>query len=184
MQCPMKTGRSSELALDYFSGRLDLEVAAELERHFGECRPCREYFTAGVAVRQALDDWEAPPVSPGFDRRLQERIAAEEAHRKWWKTLLAPFRPGVLKPAAAFAAVAVVLFAAVLLRMPGPAGPETASGGAEVIDVEQVEQAVEDLEMLYLLDPAALEEAPEAPVHSGPERIGMSTGGHGRKRCA
>ena len=184
MQCPLKTGRSSELALDYMSGRLALEAVEELERHCEECPECREFFAAGRAVREALDGWEAPAITPEFDRRLRERIAAEQARRSWWRKWLAPLSPGTPKPALALASLAVIVAAAALLWAPAPSGRETARGAPEGVDVEQIEQVVEDLDMLYLLDPAVLEQGPAQPGTPEPEKIGRIPGRSGRSRCA
>ncbi len=183
MQCPMKTGRSSELALEYMSGRLEPEAARALERHCEECPDCREYFAAGRAVQQALEDWRPPEISPEFDRRLQERITADEARGGWWRGLLAPFAPGAWKPAAAAACLAVILLAVLLLRAPVPSGRETAQGVPESVDVEQVEQVVEDLDMLYLLDPVVLDEADEPAGAAEPDKVGSLAGANGRAKC-
>lgn len=183
MQCPMKTGQSSELALEYMGGRLEAEAARALERHYEECPACREYFAAGRAVQQALDDWRPPAISPDFDRRLEERIKAEEARGGWWRSLLAPFAPGAWKPAAALAGLAVILLAAALLKAPAPLGRETARGAPESVDVEQVEQVVEDLDMLYLLDPVVLDEADEPAGAAEPDKVGSLSGADGRVKC-
>ena len=49
---------------------------AILERHIAICPACREFAAGQRAVWQALDTWEAAPVSPDFDRRLYRRIEA------------------------------------------------------------------------------------------------------------
>ncbi len=184
MRCPTKTGRSSDLALEYLSSRLEPETAQELERHCAECPACREYFAAQRAVWQILDEWEAPPTSPGFDRELQRRIAAEKARGKWWRTLWAPFTPRMLKPAAAFAGLAVIVAAAVLLRTPAPVSREAAQRGSEAVDVEQIEQVVEDLDMLYLLDPVVLDETVKPAGAAEPDKVGSLTNVRRRGKCA
>jgi hypothetical protein len=73
--------------------------------------------------------------------------------------LFRPVLPFSLQPVAPAAAVCLVLLAAWLVRSPADFAP--AGGGAvEMVDIEQVERAVEDLEMLRLfsLEPRAEEE--------------------------
>ena len=98
-----------------------------------ECPDCRGFR----AVWERLDDFGAPEVSPGFDGRLYARIAAEEARRPWWYRLLWP-------PVAPLA-VASLVAAALLLYVPGKPDATKVSSKTEI---EQVAQAVDDLDLL------------------------------------
>ena len=90
MKCPMETGESVEWLLAYASRKLDAGGGVELERHLEVCPACRELAAGQRAVWDALDDWEATPVSSDFDRRLGERIAGRVS---WWDLATRPFRP-------------------------------------------------------------------------------------------
>ena len=90
MNCPLETRENAQLLLDYCTRKLEPESVAVLERHIAICDACREFARGQRAVWQALDAWEAAPVSLDFDRRLYHRI---EAHVPWWSLLLRPFRP-------------------------------------------------------------------------------------------
>lgn len=167
IECPSRTGENPETILAYLDGRLPREKAVLLERHFEQCIACREALRARQAVWDALDEWEPEPVSADFDRRLYRRIEQEE-DRAWWRQLFRPVLPFSLRPALAVATFCLVLVAGVLMRAPVPnISPAIAS--ADSVDIEQVEQAVEDLEMLYVLDPepSAGSAAPAAPVQKG-----------------
>ena len=103
-----------------------------------ECADCRGF----AAVWERLDDFAAPEVAPGFDARLYARIAAEEARKPWWYRLLWP----PIAPVVAIAVAAVIMFVHV------PSSPDATkqvnpaqSGKA---DIEQVAQAVDDLDLL------------------------------------
>jgi len=98
-----------------------------------ECADCRGF----AAVWERLEGFEAPEVSPGFDARLYARIAAEEARSPWWYRLLWP----PIAPVVAIAVTAVILFVHV------PAGPD-ATRQASKAEIEQVAQAVDDLDLL------------------------------------
>ena len=98
-----------------------------------ECADCRGF----AAVWERLEEFEAPEVSPGFDARLYARIAAEEARSPWWYRLLWP----PIAPVVAIAVTAVILFVHV------PAGPD-ATRQASKAEIEQVAQAVDDLDLL------------------------------------
>jgi anti-sigma-K factor RskA len=98
-------------------------------------------------VQQTLEEFPAPEVSPDFDNRLYSKIAAEEEKRAgaWWRKLL--WRPVV--PLAAAAAVVAI---ALVVRMPDRSAPVEDPKQASVdLDVQQLEQALEDLELLMPL---------------------------------
>ena len=102
-----------------------------------ECPACRGF----AAVWKRLDEFEAPEVSPGFDARLYARIAAQEARRPWWYRLLWP----PIAPAVAIAVAALILFVHV------PSSLDADKQGSKA-DIEQVAQAVDDLDLLVPLD--------------------------------
>ena len=102
-----------------------------------ECPDCRGF----AAVWERLDEFAAPEVSPGFDARLYARIAAEEARRPWWYRLLWP----PVAPVAVAAVAALVMF----LHVPGKPDAAKQAGTTEI---EQVAQAVDDLDLLTPID--------------------------------
>jgi hypothetical protein len=102
-----------------------------------ECPDCRDF----ASVWKKLDEFPVPDVSPDFDARLYARIAAEETRRPWWYRLLWP----PVAPVAIAAVAAVVLF----VHVPGKPDVSKQSGTA---DIEQVAQAVDDLDLLTPID--------------------------------
>jgi anti-sigma factor RsiW len=144
---------SVERLLEYSAGRLPPPEAAALEKHLAACPECRGVAAAQSATWSALDALEAPPVSPGFDRRLWARIDAE-AQRGWQARLAAFFG---WRPALAAALACMLILAAVVVQRPRPA---TEQVQAESIDAERVERALDDLEMLRQL--ALVSEEPRA----------------------
>ena len=90
MRCPIETQESVDVLLAYASGKLDDARSEALELHLRECAACREFAEGQKAVWQALDRFEAPPVSADFDRALYQRIDREVS---WWDLMLRPFRP-------------------------------------------------------------------------------------------
>ena len=128
MPCPIQN------VLDYSAQKLSPKAAAEFESHMTACTECRSAVASQQQVWQALDEWEVAPVSEDFDRKLRARI--EESERKpWWKLAWRP----AWSFAAASAAVAVALF----VYAPDSTRIE--------VEPEQVESALEDLEMLKQL---------------------------------
>jgi hypothetical protein len=101
-----------------------------------ECADCRGF----AAVSERLDEFAAPEVSPGFDARLYARIAAEEARKPWWYRLLWP----PIAPVAVAAVAAVIMF----VHVPGH---QDAAKHESKADIEQVAQAVDDLDLLVPL---------------------------------
>jgi hypothetical protein len=87
-------------------------------------------------VWSALDSWEPEFISGDFDRKVYARIAAEgqrSVRRANW----------ALRPALPIAAACAVVLAGYLLRE--PAVPQNPSPR---VDMEQVERALDDIDML------------------------------------
>jgi anti-sigma factor RsiW len=159
MKCLIETQESAQLLVAYCAGKLDAENRALLERHIGICPACQEFANRQRALWEALDTWEAAPVSPDFDRRLYQRIEKEVG---WWSLLIRPFRPMLagrpvglshkaLRLSLPVAAAAfVVVMAGALLQQPvkvQPA-PHTESAQSESVQPDQVEHALEAMQML------------------------------------
>ena len=89
VKCPIATRENLEWLLDYGTPRMAAGDAAALERHLTTCAACREMVEGRRAVHRALDLWEAPPVSPVFNRLLYQRIQIET---RWRDRLWEPFR--------------------------------------------------------------------------------------------
>ncbi|MDX2178324.1 MAG: hypothetical protein SFV18_01945 [Bryobacteraceae bacterium] len=151
-ECPIAQNRPDVL-IDYVARRLDLGRLREVEDHAAGCEPCREFVAEQAAAWSALDSYSAPPVSIDFDRALYRRIESENRD-PWWKRfgrrIFFAGEPGVWRPAMAATAACTLLFA-IALTVPKrvPAIVEKAEAPAvETAEVESVEQALEDLEML------------------------------------
>lgn len=147
MKCPIETQDNAELLLSYSARRLNPESAAVLESHMEMCPQCREFRDSQRALWEALDQWEARPISADFNRRLYRRIE-EQDQLVWWERIFGAGRPMFLRPALPLAATAcLVLVAGFMIDNPGrmvaPAG-ET----PQAREVEQVERTLEDMEML------------------------------------
>ena len=151
MKCPME--ENAEMLLDYCAGKLDSESQAVLERHLAACPACREFQTRQEAVWQALDSWEAMPVSPDFDRRLYRRIEEEAARASWWSRLVQPFRPMFEAPLMSrsvplAAAACLLVLAGVIMERPGNVAVSEEAASIESIQPDQVERTLDDMEML------------------------------------
>jgi anti-sigma factor RsiW len=125
---------NAEVLLGYFEGMLSEPERIEVQAHIAECSSCREL----VALRDTLDDYSAPDVSLGFDGQLHARIATEDRKRRWW-TLWAPI--------AATAALVIGIF---FVQTPAPVTPDKQVSVDQ--DIQQLEQALEDLELLKPLN--------------------------------
>ena len=141
MICLSKNEQGAELLTGYLARTLDAPRMAELGRHMQECADCR-----GLAsVWERLDEFAVPEVSPGFDARLYARIAREEA-----RVSLSSWRRWLWRPVAPLAALAAAVVA-VVLYIHNPSIPE-ATKQASKAEIEQVAQAVDDLDLLTPLD--------------------------------
>ena len=167
MDCIKNNKQGVEILTGYCAGILDPAAAAAIDTHIEQCAQCREMVEAQRTVWEMLDAWTPLEVSPNFDARLYARIAAERASPGWRQWLGRVFRPAtpyrLWKPAVSLvAAGAVVALAlAVLPRVMPDKTPfarttesaykstmAQAVAGSEEIDLEQVQQALDDMELL------------------------------------
>jgi anti-sigma factor RsiW len=148
MKCPIETRESAEWLLAYGTRKLDAERTATLERHMEICPACREFASGQRAVWEALDAWEAAPVTLDFDRRLYRRIDRDVP---WWHLLMRPLRPALVRQGLPIAAGACLLvMAGVLLERPASAPPaaQPESAQVEAIQPDQVDHALDAMHML------------------------------------
>jgi hypothetical protein len=149
MKCPIQSGDRKDLLLSHAAGKLNPESAAAIERHAQSCAMCGDFLARQGALWSALDEWEARPAAADFDRRLYRRIEEHE-QRSWWSRVCAP----LLRPAVPIAATACLLVVAGLIGM-GPdrvTPPAPVAGVGQAAEVELVESALEDLDMLRQFD--------------------------------
>ncbi len=151
MTCSMEN--REERLLDYVAGSLNAPDAALLEKHLEICPACHEFVKGQRFVWDALDLFDPAPVSAAFDHRLHEQIA----QTSWWDRLVAsvstPFRtPSLIRQGLPLAAAAALLVAAVIVwERPAPVPtprPAALSAEGETLQPEQVERALDDMEML------------------------------------
>jgi len=146
MICLKDNSQGAEILTDYCAGALEPIRAAELEAHLHGCATCRREVDAQRQVWDALDAWPQGEASPGFDAKLYARIESQE--KRWWRRATRRLLWNPLVPAAAAAAVLAI---ALLAWIPGehPASqPASSAAASEKIDVQQVEQALDDMDLL------------------------------------
>ncbi len=133
------------ILLDYSARKLNVAETARVDEHLKACAECRQVADGQRAVWEALDMWEAAPVSPDFDRRLYQRIDNEVS---WLDRAMRPFRPLFVRHGVAIAAMAcLLLVAGVLLQRPADVAAP-GGGGKPEISTEQAENALQEMEML------------------------------------
>lgn len=148
MRCPIETQENAELLLSYSARRLNPESTAILEAHMERCPACQEFRDGQRALWDALDQWDARPVSADFNRRLYRKIEEQE-QMSWWSRI---FGSMVWRPAVPVAATACLALVAGFISMnPGRVTAPVADN-PQAREVEQVERALDDLEMLRQFD--------------------------------
>jgi anti-sigma factor RsiW len=163
MNCPIRNEETAELLLAYTARRLDASKTAILEEHMAVCQECAEFRAGQDLVWMALDAWEAPPVAQDFNRRLYQRIEADAA-APWYKRLFTtPL--AVWKPALPLAAACLLVVAGFVLDHPVASTQPSAGPSFRVTSVaeaEQVENALDDLQLLRQLDSSATPSSSES----------------------
>jgi anti-sigma-K factor RskA len=143
--CPLVIGKSAELIVGYGARTLTPDEEAAFESHMLTCQDCRELAAVQRELWSALDEWTPVAVSPNFDEKLFERIRAEE--RGAWRGLW--LGNWSWRPAMPVAAACAILVAAFLVKSPAPtAAPQAIQ---PQVQIQQVEQALDDIEMLTTL---------------------------------
>ena len=146
MQCPRENGSSAELMMAYTAGALEPSAQIELERHMVSCEGCRAMAAEQKAVWDALDAWRPATISADFNDKLYQRIS-EEGAVAWWQR---PFRfnwSWGLRPALPVAAACAAIMVAFLVQEPTPAH-RSPLPVEKKISIEQVERALDDMDML------------------------------------
>jgi anti-sigma factor RsiW len=148
MECPLEGGRArveaTEIFVAYSAGSLAPLEESNLERHMEGCSACRDMAAAQQQVWAALDAWTPASVDSNFDAKLYSRIAVDR-QLPWWKHDWTPSRSW--KPAMPVAAACAALLTAFLIRTPIVDHAPNA-GVQPRIDMEQVERALDDIDML------------------------------------
>ena len=156
VNCPLRKEETAHILLDYSAGRLDTAATSVLERHMESCPECAAFRVEQAAVWNALDAWEPSPVSPDFNRRLWQRIDAAEA-APWYERLAESLRIAAWKPVLPLTAAILIVAAGFLFDHPGGRSPlpGAAANSVSVTEAEQVEQALDDIQLLRQLNTAA-----------------------------
>src|SRR3954452_25298074 len=151
MHCPIQNPENANILLDYCARKLSPEATGQLERHFEACPQCKPFALHQQQLWTALDEWETMPVSIDFDRKLYSRIEEFEA-RSWWRRLLGDRLSW--RPAVSFGVACAVLAVAFVINTPYrnlATDSRLQESGKSDVEPEQVERALEDLEMLKQL---------------------------------
>ncbi|MGE5570271.1 MAG: zf-HC2 domain-containing protein [Rhodospirillales bacterium] len=136
MECQVRAREDAAVLMDYCAGRLDQRAAAALDKHVAVCADCARWVESQRAMWAALDEWAAPPVSPGFNRRLYEKLERQN-RPAWWRLHL--------RPALSLAGISVLAIGLLLTRAPAPVIQ------ADTLDPDRLELALDDAEMLHQL---------------------------------
>jgi anti-sigma factor RsiW len=148
MKCPLETREERDLVA-YVSRALDGGDTERLEAHLESCSACREFVRGQRAVWEALDGWEAEPVSADFDRRLYARMEREVS---WWQRMRGRMGfPLVYRALLPVTAVACLVVVGVLLDWPSPRrvpAQPTTTAQMEALQPDQVVHALDEMEVL------------------------------------
>jgi anti-sigma factor RsiW len=157
MNCPIEN--SVEL-LAFSARQLEPPDAAKLQKHLESCSACREFVEKQQAVWEALDLWDAPPIAADFDRRLYQRLEQKESWQDRW---LGPLRMLLVRQGLPIAAAACLIVVAGLVsqRPADVARPRTAQAAVENLQPDQVDHALDDLQLLGDFTSAAHSDANE-----------------------
>ncbi len=194
MDCIKNHKQGAEILMDYCAGTLDPGKAAQMETHTRQCPDCRALVEAQNAVWESLDAWTPVEVSRDFDSRLYARIASEQSGPswlRWWRRLSQPATPYAWwKPMVSMAVAGAIVSMALIVHpvehtasLPPKSGvvqttpqaveapavasapsPAPAAAGSEDIDLQQVEQALDDLDIVAPMNQTAPNQTAPSPL--------------------
>ncbi len=159
MICPTRRTDPAML-LEYALGRLGPQESGMVARHASECDDCAAALLEYSSVSDALDLWEAPPVSMHFNRQLWERVE-RAASASWYARVAQWFRLHSLKPAIPLTAMALVIAVGFLLDHPSEMVHPSPTTRVSAAEADQAERTLDDLQLLRQFDAAVA--APRAP---------------------
>jgi anti-sigma factor RsiW len=143
----------------YLDGKASGSERRSVEAHLAVCAECHERAEQFRLLFGVLDEWQAPPPSPGFDAAVRARVTQSQARGSFWAWLMP-------SPRAAFALTAVVLLSVWLSSM-RPSRPTQVvaqvqtSGEADFKMIENL-PVLEDYDVLSNFD--ALSDLPASPA--------------------
>lgn len=146
----MNCSQVEERMIDYAAGKLAGAERASLAEHWAQCPGCRGRAEGFSLVSRVLDDWDTPEISSSFNRRLRQRIAAEEALGWNWERVIGWLR----RPATAAAFAAMLLMGSITVWQSRPA-PVLAPSPEEVARLhptDEIMTVVDDFDMLASFD--------------------------------
>lgn len=146
----MNCNRMESVILDYVGGRLNGADRAAASAHLSACSACRERAEGFGQVARVLEDWDTPEISPWFNARLRQRIAAEEASRGSWARGFDWLRRPAT--AAALAAILVAGSATVWMSRPAEVAPVKAQVTPAKHQADELMPVVDDFDMLANFD--------------------------------
>lgn len=165
---------TADLLLAYGAGRLDADAAIRLDRHVSGCGECQEFLAGQRLAWDALEAYgrATPRVTANFDEQLYARIAQEQTGSWWqrtWRRWFESGEPVNWKPAGALAFACLAVAVGLSLRTGLPVrtgGFESKPKPAPVVlafdkqEIEQIDRALEDFEMLNKMGTPAEEMEP------------------------
>ncbi len=159
MTCRDGKHSTADVLVDYCAGTLDAAAIAEMEAHLAACVACDELVRAQLSALSVLDEWHAPKVSEDFDAHLYRRIEATKRDgwaARLWNSITGFGLSPIWKPAIPLGAATLAVTVGLLLHTPStpllssvPApSVEPGTTTAQIVDADQLEKALDDLDML------------------------------------
>jgi len=168
MNCPLENRNGPDLILAYASQSLETETVALFEKHMAECQPCREFAHSQETMWRALDMFEAPAISDDFDRTLYRRIEQPAGLRErlldWFRSPVLVRRALPLAAAASLLIVAGVVWEHPPLKPSPQPAASSLSAQIEALKPEQVESALDDMEMMREFSHPVASESPDSKM--------------------
>ncbi len=157
MLCPQQNERGAEVLIGYSAGTLQPQAQLEFERHLSVCEKCRDLEAEQQAVWETLGEWRPTPVAAQqFDKRLYARIAREAA-LPWWRRALRANPSFAFRSIVPVAAACTALAVTFLVKEPAMRY-SVQNNDRQKVSIEQVERALDDMDMLKQMSFAASSE--------------------------
>jgi len=151
----------------YMDGRATQAERAGVESHAAACAACHARLAEFRALWGVLEEAPAREVSPAFDARLREKIAAGGA-APWWTAWIP-------QPRLALALSLLLAFAVWMGSLSIVKGPAAGNGGVQSAQSDEDFKVIKDLQVLedydVLAGMQALAETPQAGKDAAPRKM-------------
>jgi len=168
--CPWASRSGEARLLAFVAGRVRGPDGIRLRAHLEDCHRCSEYVAKQKAIWGILDEWEPEFTRPDFTSDVVVRVN-NLPPENWFVQSGRFIMARMFRPACTVATISALLAISLYIRNPfvtstqAPFAPRVVAAapqGISPVEAEQMDRALDDLQLLHQLD-ALSDSSKDAP---------------------